>query len=549
MADNLINPSMLVAPTMSSVGATSLTSSVAAPTSINPNLKLAGSTVANLSSPFLKGVGNKIGGLFKGFGAGGIGDISGVTSGLTNIFNAQGNTNQQQMQRADGAVDTVAAGLSFIPGWGQAAGAALKLVNGLGAGLVKESSTMKNYRSNQNVLQNAAAFGGVADKANDAQATKDSFKNAGLFGRLVGKNRSTDRLVKANQVQYATQGVLDENQKALANQGSADLFNTRTQFNQMGGSNLFNKGVMQFGRKGLKFQYGGSSRMSEGFNLAKFLGDTYDYLNTPRKFPQGSLSTESQNAKFKAAARGAGKTVADQLFPSYPRYTSASSNSVAPTNTESVSNNNQVLTYKPRERRSISEQDELAILSNVANGKPASSGIDMEKFAPVDRMTLLDNISAGRPLDAGFKGDYVYSSKEVQQMMAPIDLGIKQERERLARERGEVSPKPSVSVGAPVMTSVQRTPVATSPSKNIVRKSAPTVSELWQKVTGTSWNQAKANGLTDGSFKQNIALLGKLKSGVNPLAELQNKKKEDFKRKMAESFNRSVKASFDRPVK
>jgi hypothetical protein len=39
------------------------------------------------------------------------------------------------------------------------------------------------------------------------------------------------------------------------------------------------------------------------------------------------------------------------------------------------------------------------------------------------------------------------------------------------------------------------------------------VSEIWKDVTGTSWSQAKAQGLTDGSYSQNIALRNKLLSG------------------------------------
>lgn len=40
-----------------------------------------------------------------------------------------------------------------------------------------------------------------------------------------------------------------------------------------------------------------------------------------------------------------------------------------------------------------------------------------------------------------------------------------------------------------------------------------TVAELWKKTTGTSWSEAKKQGLTDGSLKSNLALMSKLKSG------------------------------------
>lgn len=42
----------------------------------------------------------------------------------------------------------------------------------------------------------------------------------------------------------------------------------------------------------------------------------------------------------------------------------------------------------------------------------------------------------------------------------------------------------------------------------------PTVSQLWKEKTGTSWSEAKKQGLTDGSAAANIALMKKLKSGT-----------------------------------
>ena len=61
--------------------------------------------------------------------------------------------------------------------------------------------------------------------------------------------------------------------------------------------------------------------------------------------------------------------------------------------------------------------------------------------------------------------------------------------------------KNSSSVKTPVKTPVVKTPA---------RK---TVSEIWKEKTGTSWSEAKKQGLTDGSIKANLALLAKLKSG------------------------------------
>ena len=50
------------------------------------------------------------------------------------------------------------------------------------------------------------------------------------------------------------------------------------------------------------------------------------------------------------------------------------------------------------------------------------------------------------------------------------------------------------------------------------------VAELWKKTTGTSWSEAKKQGLTDGSLKSNLALMAKLKSGdYKPKAKVETK--------------------------
>ena len=55
---------------------------------------------------------------------------------------------------------------------------------------------------------------------------------------------------------------------------------------------------------------------------------------------------------------------------------------------------------------------------------------------------------------------------------------------------------------------------------------APTVSQLWQQKTGTSWSEAKKQGLTDGSATSNIALMKKLKSGEINKSSLSKPKTE-----------------------
>lgn len=52
-------------------------------------------------------------------------------------------------------------------------------------------------------------------------------------------------------------------------------------------------------------------------------------------------------------------------------------------------------------------------------------------------------------------------------------------------------------------------PVSGSATSNSGKK---TVAQMWQEKTGTSWSEAKKQGLTDGSAKANLALMAKMKS-------------------------------------
>ena len=63
------------------------------------------------------------------------------------------------------------------------------------------------------------------------------------------------------------------------------------------------------------------------------------------------------------------------------------------------------------------------------------------------------------------------------------------------------------------------------------------VAELWKKTTGTSWSEAKKQGLTDGSAKSNLALMSKLKSGTyKPEAKVEPKVKVEPKPFVPASF-------------
>ena len=111
----------------------------------------------------------------------------------------------------------------------------------------------------------------------------------------------------------------------------------------------------------------------------------------------------------------------------------------------------------------------------------------------------------------------------------------------------KVYKKPSTPVvkKSTVKTPVTKKPVATTPAKTLTKlpevtvtakkkestvapkaktvtkptsgsatnkPAGKTVSQMWQEKTGTSWSEAKKQGLTDGSAKANMALMAKMKS-------------------------------------
>ena len=60
-------------------------------------------------------------------------------------------------------------------------------------------------------------------------------------------------------------------------------------------------------------------------------------------------------------------------------------------------------------------------------------------------------------------------------------------------------------------------PKPVTPAKPAAKPAAPvakTVSQLWTEKTGTSWSEAKKQGLSDGSAKSNMEIMKKLQSGA-----------------------------------
>jgi hypothetical protein len=71
---------------------------------------------------------------------------------------------------------------------------------------------------------------------------------------------------------------------------------------------------------------------------------------------------------------------------------------------------------------------------------------------------------------------------------------------------------------------------------------------LWQQKTGTSWSEAKKQGLTDGSATSNIALMKKLKSGeITKPSSYEDTFKKNMEKDVEDELSGKIK--FDEPIK
>lgn len=118
--------------------------------------------------------------------------------------------------------------------------------------------------------------------------------------------------------------------------------------------------------------------------------------------------------------------------------------------------------------------------------------------------------------------------------------GAKQAMELRNKSKAKTTPAKTTSKAVPAKTT-------TTPAKT----ASPTVSQLWQQKTGTSWSEAKKQGLTDGSAKSNIALMKKLQSGsVNKNTVKADSAKKTFDKEMNQNIQDELsgKTSYEAPT-
>ena len=92
----------------------------------------------------------------------------------------------------------------------------------------------------------------------------------------------------------------------------------------------------------------------------------------------------------------------------------------------------------------------------------------------------------------------------------------------VAKKPNATTPKKTLTKLPEVTVTAKRKESTVAPKAKTVTKptsgsatsnsGGKTVAQMWQEKTGTSWSEAKKQGLTDGSAKANMALMAKMKS-------------------------------------
>jgi hypothetical protein len=145
--------------------------------------------------------------------------------------------------------------------------------------------------------------------------------------------------------------------------------------------------------------------------------------------------------------------------------------------------------------------------------------------------SFLDVATGARPADYySVKTKPAAPTKKVAPVQKPKATVKKIETKKVVTKKPEVKKGQSKKVKSKI-ESLKRPEIrkkVTIPEVVVTppKKSEPTVSQLWQQKTGTSWSEAKKQGLTDGSASSNIALMKKLKSGEISKSSLSKPKTE-----------------------
>jgi len=205
-------------------------------------------------------IGGSAGALFNGF------------MGLANLKASGMNKDQRQIGMGDLAVDTAAGVANAFGPVGAAIGTSLGIVNKFGGMLLGTPKALKDFKVNDTV-NSSSAYAGIADSSNEVAKNAETYKNAGLFGKLFGgKNKLIDQTKMANVQQGQITKLIGDNQIAKNRIGNSGLLDTNK--NKLYNSGMWNNGSVMFGQDGGTLNKSGSAPTRTYEEYKSLLGTT-----------------------------------------------------------------------------------------------------------------------------------------------------------------------------------------------------------------------------------------------------------------------------------
>jgi hypothetical protein len=150
--------------------------------------------------------------------------------------------------------------------------------------------------------------------------------------------------------------------------------------------------------------------------------------------------------------------------------------------------------------------------------KPVTKKPEVKKPAakPNNKDLINKMTRTGQAYYLDTKSGKVEKNPDVKNTIKKVAEDSKNKQAKIVKSKIESLKRPEIR------KKVIKPEVVVKPKKN----NEPTVSQLWQQKTGTSWSEAKKQGLTDGSASANMALMKKLKSGEISKSSLSKPKTE-----------------------
>jgi hypothetical protein len=169
-------------------------------------------------------------------------------------------------------------------------------------------------------------------------------------------------------------------------------------------------------------------------------------------------------------------------------------------------------------KKETSVQKPKAVVKKVETKKVVTKKPEVKKPAakPLNKELLDKMTRSGQAYYLDTKSGKLKKNPDVNTITKKVATDSKNKQTKKVKSTIESLKRPEIR------KKVVKPEVVVKPKKN----TEPTVSQLWQQKTGTSWSEAKKQGLTDGSASANMALMKKLKSGEINKSSLSKPKTE-----------------------